>query len=137
MRPKRAREITQFQASGAERLERIACFLESVSGDRLTFARWYGQGRGCAIGLAVAKDPWFLAQGLRLEAEDSLKDCRPTFGSLSDWNAVTEFFGLTPDDARALFSRSGYGDELSPDPARVARKIRQHLLSRAKLAASA
>ena len=40
--------IPQFVASGSERLEQLAAFVEGLPAGKLTFARWYGHGRGCA-----------------------------------------------------------------------------------------
>ena len=72
-------DIPRYEASGQERLSHLVAFLETVQPGRLTFTRWFGDGRGCAVGLAAAFDPWFQAQGLRLEQDESLKDCRPVF----------------------------------------------------------
>ena len=136
MELRRAAEFPRYRASGTERLGAMARFLERLPRDKLTFAHWYGHGRGCAVGLA-ARDPWFLAQGLSLEAPDSLKDCQPVFGRLRDWRAVSEFFEIGEGAARALFTRSGYDGEVTPDPRRVAAKIRQHLARAGALAVSA
>ena len=128
MELRRATDIARYRASGRERLRAMARFLEGLPRDKLTFAHWYGYGRGCAVGLA-AREPWFMAQGLTLEAPDSLKDCQPAFGGLRDWRAVTAFFGIGEAEAKALFTRSGYDGEVMPDPRRVAAKIRRHLAS--------
>ena len=136
MKLKRAAEFPRHHASGRERLAEMVRFLEGLPKDKLTFAHWYGSGRGCAVGLA-ARDPWFLAQGLRLEAADSLKDCQPVFGGLRDWRAVTAFFGIGEGEAKALFTRNGYAGEVTPDPRRVAAKIRRHLARAGALALSA
>ncbi|MEM7223954.1 MAG: hypothetical protein AAF495_13300 [Pseudomonadota bacterium] len=126
MELKRRAEIPGYHAPGRERLAEMARFLESLPHGKLTFAQWYGHGRGCAVGLA-ARDPWFMAQGLGLEAPDSLKDCRPVFGGRCDWSAVTAFFAISEAEAKALFTRNGYDGEVTPDPSRVAAKIRRHL----------
>lgn len=127
MEYKRRKDIAAHRASGSERLERLAAFLEELPADSLTFCCWYDRGKGCAVGLAAALDPWFKAQGLRLEGVESVKECRPVYRSRSDWAAVTAFFGLTGEDARALFDRGGYGGEVRPHPRQVARRIRMHL----------
>ena len=134
---KRPRNIPQFVASGSERLEQLAAFVENLPAGKLTFSRWYGHGRGCAVGLAAAGHPWFLAQGLRLEGGDSLKDCRPIYGTASDWAAVAAFFELSPGDARQLFDREGYGGRIRPAPQEVAGKIREYLASSKAEAVSA
>jgi len=121
------RNIPQFVASGSQRLEQLARFVESLPAGKLTFSRWYGHGRGCAVGLAAAGHPWFLAQGLRLDSSDSLKDCRPVYGTASDWKAVAAFFDLSPGEARQLFDREGYGGRIRPTPQEVAGKIRGYL----------
>ena len=121
-------EIPRHGASGAERLAMLADFVETLPPGKVTFARWYGQGRGCAVGLAAAHEPWFLFQGLKLEREESLKDCRPSFAGLSDWDAVAAFFEISPAEARQLFDRAGYSGEIHPTPRQVADKIRCHLM---------
>ncbi len=120
-------EIPRHGASGAERLAMLADFVETLPPGQLTFARWYGQRRGCAVGLAAARDPWFAAQGLKLEREESLKDCRPCYAGRSDWAAAVAFFDVSHGDARELFDRIGYDGEICPAPARVAAKVRGYL----------
>ena len=127
MKYRRRRDIPTYDASGFERLERLASFLDDLSADALTFCCWYSQGKGCAVGLAAAMNPWFKAQGLRLESAESLKECRPVYRSHSDWQAVAAFFALSNEDARALFDRGGYDGQVRPHPRQVARKIRNHL----------
>ena len=127
MEQRTPQEIPRHGASGAERLAMLADFVETLPPGKVTFARWYGQRRGCAVGLAAAQDPWFAAQGLKLEREESLKDCRPCYAGRSDWAAVVAFFDVSPADARHLFDRVGYGGEICPAPARVAARIRNHL----------
>lgn len=119
--------IPCYQASARERLERLARFVECLLPGQVTFAHWYDQGRGCAVGMAAARDPYFLAQGLRLESSGSLKDCRPSYDERSDWAAVAAFFDLSISEARSLFDRSGYDGDMTPDPSRIAQKIRNHL----------
>lgn len=127
MEHRRRKDIPAYCATGPERLERLAAFVEELPADLLTFCCWYDGNKGCAVGLAAALDPWFKAQGLRLEGVESVKECRPIYRDRSDWAAVTAFFELTGEDARALFDRGGYGGEVRPQPRRVARKIRTHL----------
>ena len=128
MELKQPGKISQYRAPGRVRLEALANFIETLPPGKLSFARWYGQGRGCAVGLAAAYEPWFLSQGLRLEREESLKDCRPSFAGLSDWDAVAAFFEISPAEARQLFDRAGYSGEIHPTPRQVADKIRCHLM---------
>lgn len=127
MEHRRPQDIPAYHASGAERLERLADFLDGLCADALTFCFWYFRGQGCAIGLAAAMDPWFKAQGLRLESTESMKDCRPVYRNHSDWQAVVAFFGISGEEARALFDRRGYDGQVRPHPRRVAQKIRAHL----------
>lgn len=127
MELKKLDRVSSYQASGSERLEQLAAYVESLPPGRLTLACWYGQGHGCAIGLGAAGDPWFQAQGLRLEGVGSLSDCRPTYRGQSDWGAVAAFFELSMAEARQLFDRRGYDGELRPKPQMVAEKIRRHL----------
>ena len=118
------RSVGGYTASGAERLEYLATFLDSVSPDRLTFSRWYGTGKGCAVGLAATQEARIQAQGLSLAHEDSLKECRPVYAGKSDWEAVTTFFGISHEEATSLFTPAGYGGDLRPHPQRVAERIR-------------
>ena len=119
--------IPRYAATGRERLERLVAFLDDVRPGRLTFTRWFGDGRGCAVGLAAAYDPWFQAQGFRLERDESLKSCRPVFGDAKDWHAVTSFFDVSFDDARLLFGRAGYPSATRLHPRLVAERVREHL----------
>ncbi|MBM3559199.1 MAG: hypothetical protein FJX53_04810 [Alphaproteobacteria bacterium] len=121
-------EIRNYIASGAERLDHLAGFLEKLPAGSLTLAQWYGYGTGCAVGLAVRIDPWFSAQGLRLEDAGNLKECRPVFAGHEGWAAVAAFFDLSVDAATALFGRAAYGGDVSPHPRLMARRVRQHLV---------
>jgi hypothetical protein len=120
-------EIARYDASGRERLGELATFLEDLPADRLTFTRWYGEGKGCAVGLAAALNPWFQAQGLRLAQDQTGKICWPVYGGQSDRAAVADFFGLSQPELRALLDPEGYGGMLDPHPKSVARKIRTFL----------
>ncbi len=120
-------DIRRYEADGRERLDRLAAFLDEVQPGRLTFTRWFGDGRGCAVGLAAAYDPWFQAQGLRLESDDSLRECRPVFDGAKDWQAVSKFFDISFDDARWLFGRSGYEAAIRLHPRLVAERVRGYL----------
>jgi hypothetical protein len=120
------RRVPGYRASGRERLAELARFLEALPAERLTFSRWYGDGVGCAVGLAAMLEPWFQAQGLALRHDENLKECQPVYDGRKDWRAVTAFFDLTQAEARELFAPHGYG-ELRPDPKRIAAKIRGHI----------
>ena len=120
-------EIPSYKATGRERLEYFSCFLDTLAPERFTFSRWYGHGKGCAVGLAAAMDRWVQAQGLRLEHDDSLKDCGPVYEREMDWDAVAGFFELTHSEVKRLFSPIGYDGELRPHPRKVAAKIRAFL----------
>ena len=123
------REIPTYIATGHERLAHLAAFLDTLPPVKLTLSRWFGHGKGCAVGLAVASDPWFHAQGLHLERADSLKDCRPVYHRRADWRAVESFFEIGLEDARQLFQQAGYDGDMRPHPKRVAAKIREYLES--------
>ncbi len=127
MKHRSPREVSTFRASGRERLAELARFLDTVPADRLTFSWWYGNGKGCAVALAAATDPWFQAQGLALAAGDKLRECHPTYGDATEWRALAGFFELNLDELRRLFDRSGYGGNVRPHPAEVAAKIRAFL----------
>jgi hypothetical protein len=119
--------IRTYRAPGEERLAEMARFLDTLPAGMLTFSRWYGHRRGCAVGLAAVHCAWMKAQGLALADDSSLKDCRPVYAGLSDWDAVAAFFEIDVDTARRLFSRSGYADELRPHPRAIAASVRRHL----------
>ena len=72
MKQDRLSSAGRHAAPGHERLLYLAQFLESVNPDHITFSRWYGGGKGCAVGLAAIMDPRLQAQGLCLANEDSL-----------------------------------------------------------------
>ena len=59
-----AREIPTHLASGAERLSRLAAFLDGLQPEELTLTRGYGDGIDCAVCLATALDPWFKADAV-------------------------------------------------------------------------
>ena len=118
------RDIPQYQASGRERLEALAAFVEGLSADWVSFANW----RSCIVGLA-AKDPWFVAQGLSLEYDERVDECRPAYAGRTDWMAVSKFFEIGVDNARQLLDPSGYNGELHPSRSDVAHKLRSHLAS--------
>ena len=113
----------RFQASGRERLLFLAVFLETVDPERITFSRWYGGEKGCAVGLAAVMEPRLQAQGLGLANEDSLKDCRPVYDGRSDWDAVCAFFEISHTEATLLFTPVGYLGEMRPHPLRIAASI--------------
>ncbi len=120
-------DIPQYCASGHERMTRLADFLDSVPPGMLTFTRWYGDGRGCAVGLAAIHDPWFQAQGLTLVGDGTLKECRPVFEDRSEWPAVAQFFDISLGAALDLFTAGGYRGEMRPPAHDIAFKIRAHL----------
>ena len=129
MKQMRRNDIPQFHASSRDRLARLAEFLEGLPTGMLTFTRWYGDGRGCAIGLAASYDPWFQAQGLTLVDDGTLKECRPAFEDRSEWPAVARFFGISLAAALDLFTAAGYGGKMRPPARDVAHKVRLHLAS--------
>jgi hypothetical protein len=114
-------DVPPHVASGRERLERLAAFVELLPPGRLNFASW----RTCAVGLAL-RDPWFQAQGLCLEHDERVDACRPAYDGRSDWAAVARFFSIAVGDARQLLDPSGYGGEMRPDPKLVAAALRRH-----------
>jgi hypothetical protein len=113
-------------ATGRERLHMLADFVETLPPERLSLTRWFGFGKGCAVAWA-ATDPWFRAQGLRLEDSENLAECRPEFKNRTDWAAVASFFEITGEQAQQLF---GGARGLSPAPAALAARIRAFLAER-------
>jgi len=120
-------EISAHEASGRERLMELARFLDEVPADRLTFACWYAHGKGCAVGLAAAQNPWFQAQGLHLASDNGRGGYWPVYGSRTDRAAVADFFAISLADVRELFDPQGYQGAREPHPKRVASKIRGSL----------
>lgn len=117
----------QHQASGPERLATLATFLETLPPNRLTLGFWFKDGRGCAVGLAAAMEPWFQAQGLRLKDIDRPVLCHPVYQDRSDWDAVAAFFGLSFEHCRELFSAAAYKGMLRPSPSVMVGRIRRYL----------
>lgn len=69
----------------------------------------------CAAGW-MAQDPWFRERGLRLATfdKDSV-DNQPTYKGAYGYTALADFFGMTSDQSRHLFSPRSYdiGDRYS------------------------
>lgn len=137
MKYRSPRDIEVHRATGAERLARLADFLDTVGEGRLTFSRWYGDGRGCAVALAVAEEPWFQAQGLSLAHPDEPRDCHPVYDGATEWRALVRFFERDVKTLRRLFDRTGYDGNIRPQPSEVADKIRAHLAAIEAKAAAA
>ena len=114
----------QHRASGRERLSMLATFLEDLPPGRLTLGCWFRNGRGCAVGLAASAEPWFQAQGLRLQDMTEPARCHPVYREFSDWNAVAAFFDLDFEQCRALFAAGAYEGNLEPSPLMLAQRIR-------------
>src|SRR5262245_58491680 len=117
-------QVEPHVATGRERLEMLAALVETLPPERLSLARWFGFGKGCAVGWA-ATDPWFRAQGLRLGHSDDLAHCRPEFEHRSDWAAVASFFAITHGEAQRLFTVAGGVSK--PEPSVLARRIRDFI----------
>jgi len=128
------REFKNHRATGAERLAQLADFLDTVEEGRLTFSWWYGNGKGCAVALAAAENPWFKGQGLGLANEDAPGDCHPVYDGATEWRALARFFDLDIAALRRLFDRTGYDGDVRPHPSEVSGKIRAFLAARAEVA---
>lgn len=131
------KDIPGYKASGDERLAHLADYLDGLPAGVLTFTRWYGHGRGCAVGLAAHESPWMQAQGLSLADTPSARNSHPVYAGKSDWPAVADFFEISLEAARDLFSTSGYGGEVRPHPREVAARIRAFVRARGELAVPA
>ncbi len=127
MKHRSLRDLPTYRASGRERLGELARFLDTVPPGTLTFSWWYGDGKGCAVALAAATDPWFQAQGLALACGGKLGECHPIYDGANEWRALSRFFELDLAALRRLFDRSGYDGNVRPHPHEVADKIRAHL----------
>ena len=110
-------------STARERLRSLAGFLKTIEPDRLTFSRWYGSGKGCAVGLAAMLHAGMRAQGLSLANEECLRRCRPVYDGKSDWEAVCAFFGISHAEATTLFTSKGYGNDAQPHPHRIAARV--------------
>jgi hypothetical protein len=130
MEQKARHDIPLHEAAGQERLLELAAFLDGLPADSLTFTCWYAHGKGCAVGLAAAQNPWFQAQGLHLERDDGRGGYWPAYGGRTDRAAVSAFFGISLADVRELFDPYGYHGAREPHPKRVASKIRGFLQRR-------
>lgn len=128
------RGLRNHRATGAERLAHLADFLDGVGEGRLTFSWWYGNGKGCAVALAAAEEPWFKAQGLALADDETPRDCHPVYDGATEWRALARFFDLDVDELRRLFDRTGYDGNLHPQPSAVAGKIREFLAAKVEAA---
>jgi hypothetical protein len=117
----------QYRATGLERLEALVAFLDALPADRLTLRFWFSDGRGCAVGLA-ATDPWFQAQGLRLENIEQLARCHPVYLGRSDWEAIAAFFELSTEQCRSFFAAEAYPCSAQSLPQIMAERIRRHLV---------
>ena len=135
MRYQHPGDILRHEASGPERLQRLAAYLDTLPAGLLTFTRWHGHGTGCAVGLAAHNCVWMQVQGLRVEAAENLRMSHPAYGHLTDWPAVAAFFDISLDTALDLFSVRGYGGDLRPEPHEVAARIRAHLSLKAPVPA--
>jgi hypothetical protein len=122
MEYKQSWEIPRHRATGRERLERLAVFLEQLSDRHVSFDSW----RTCAVGLA-ANDPWFLAQGLALQHDDRRDEWRPAYAGRTDWIAVSKFFEISVGESRQLLDSSGYDGEMRSGRTSMIEKIRRHL----------
>jgi len=127
MKHRRPDGIARYRAPGAERLSRLAVFLDTLPEGQLTFTRWYGHGRGCAVGLAAHDDLWMQAQGLGLEQGAQSRMSYPVYEGQTDWPAVAAFFALPLETAQELFSARGYDGDLRPSPREIAARVRLHL----------
>jgi hypothetical protein len=135
MKYRSPRGVASYRASGTERLAQLADFLDRLEDGRLTFAWWYGDGKGCAVALAAAEAPWFQAQGLSLANAHAPRDCHPVYDGATEWRALARFFELDVKTLRRLFDRTGYDGNLRPRPAEISGKIRHFLAARVEAAA--
>ncbi len=108
-----ASRLRRYQAAGRERLQELAEVLDGVPEDEFDIDHW----QSCGVGHA-ARDPWFQAQGLGLSrAGNVLVDGELLLGAYG-FAPVARFFGVSPTDARRLFSGT-------TTPGRLARRIRR------------
>lgn len=118
-----------------ERLERLADLLEALpengsageNGMKFNLNTWMTCGTvACACGHAAC-DPWFKRQGLRLEYWQTGND--DGYGLFyrhwTHFTAVAQFFQISSDRARHLFSGSNY--KRITRPRDVAERIRETL----------
>lgn len=124
----------------ADLLERRGPYegLPSLTDKNFNLSEWfhdYGETRGtvaCAVGWA-ASDPWFNAEGLKLEPYSGMtgNDMKtPTFIDADGWkyrgySAVNYFFDIEGDTSSWLFSYPAYDPEDVRNPLAVAKRIRE------------
>lgn len=112
------------------RLLKLAAFLRELPRKKFDIGGWKYEDEKCGTVCCAAgwacSIPSFRRAGLRMENNSYYE--RPVYQDLSDFEAVTEFFGISCDDADELFTYLGYGHlNRSPTPKDVAKKIEQHV----------
>jgi hypothetical protein len=126
-----------------ERLLKLADFLDTVHPNKFEISSWLNTGwraRGgcteaelldldcgttaCAVGWACTI-PEFKAEGLGFGGIVPMPTLQmPDGKTLTSWEAVREFFGLTQPEALNLFDRGAYATGPYASATTVARKIR-------------
>lgn len=97
-----------------ERLQHLIQILENVPAEKFDLSKWKCGTTACAIGWACS-DPSFNEQGLRMThfshlGEHTLYCPILRFGNRKEegWDAVTQFFDITREQADYLFANWTY-----------------------------
>jgi hypothetical protein len=101
-----------------KRLELLAYYLPSIPENEFNIISW----TRCSIGWA-AKVPEFVKLGFAVYP--GFTTLAPQYKSCLGWNAVEKFFGLTPEDAKYLFSMFEYSSRSRVTPKMVAARIKK------------
>jgi hypothetical protein len=140
-----------------QRLLKVARILDSVPEEKFDLRHWKRSPFpwepecgtvACAVGWA-ASDPGFKRAGLSVSMDrygageiwfrkhlEGLQENLLGKNAFLNWEAVTEFFGISRDEAFGLFSHASYVEDEDEDtlvgPKRVATKIRKFVNERQK-----
>ena len=109
------------KSDGIRRLELLANHLCGVKPEYFSLCAWKCGIVACAVGHAC-QIPEFTEEGFCLVRFDV-----PSFSNELGWNAVRLFFGLSSEDASALFSSNSYHPNVTPSD--VATKIYVYIFS--------
>lgn len=106
-----------LESTNLEAIARLVVLLEKTPDENFNIGSWTCGTVHCAAGLAAC-DPWFNAQGFRLDEDGDvvLKQPNINYGySLHHWQAVTAIFNIGYQEAEWLFSGYEYLNEY-PEP---------------------
>jgi hypothetical protein len=125
-----------MKAHHAERLLRLAAFLDALPRRSFNLMNWYQESEdcgtvACAVGWACTL-PEFRRAGLTLDASGfrGMQRGRPRYRGWFGFKAAEKFFGLDSAAAERLFSPEVYPNGSRTRPQTVARRIRELVAER-------